>query len=107
MQTFVNVIIDRPMGSVHPKYPSLVYPVNYGYIPGTLAPDGEPEDAYVLGVNEPLDTFTGCVIAQICREDDVEDKWVVAPAGATFTVEQIQSAVSFQEKYFHSTIRLL
>ena len=103
----VTVIIDRPLGSFHPNHPDLFYPVNYGYIPGTLAPDGEEQDAYLLGVEEPVDTFTGRIIALIHREDDVEDKWVVAPEGMTFTQEQIRSAVHFQEQFFRSSIRLL
>ena len=105
--TNVTVIIDRPMGTFHPNHPDLYYPINYGYIPGTLAPDGEEEDAYILGVDEPVSTFTGRIIAKICREDDNEDKWVVAPEGMTFTEDQIRSAVHFQEQYFKSTIQLL
>lgn len=42
----VNVKIDRPMGSCHPKH-GYVYPVNYGYIDGMIAPDGEDQDVYV------------------------------------------------------------
>ena len=103
----VTVIIDRPMGSAHPQYPALIYPVNYGYIPGTMAADGEPEDAYVLGLDHPVFQFTGRVIAEIHRENDVEDKWVVAPEGAAFTARQIRDAVDFQEHYFNSTVRLL
>lgn len=48
---------------------------------GETAPDGEDLDAYVLGVDRPLDIFRGLVIAVIHREDDVEDKLVVAPEG--------------------------
>ena len=74
----VTVLIDRKMGSVHPNHPDILYPLNYGHIPGLLAEDGEEQDAYVLGIDHPLDSFTGTVIAIIHREDDVEDKWVVA-----------------------------
>ena len=105
--TNVTIIIDRPLGSFHPKHPDLYYPINYGYIPGTVAPDGEEEDAYLLGVDEPVSVFTGRIIAKICREDDIEDKLVVAPEDMTFTEEQIRSAVHFQEQFFHSTIQLL
>ena len=28
----VDVIVDRPLGSYHPKYKNLYYPVNYGYV---------------------------------------------------------------------------
>ena len=96
----VIVIIDRPIGSCHPVYPTLRYPVNYGYIENVMAEDGEEQDAYVLGVDTPLEKFEGEVIAVIHRSNDVEDKWVVAPCGMRYTSEQIEQAVCFQEKYF-------
>ena len=58
----VSVVIDRPMGSNHPDH-GHVYPVNYGYIPNTLAADGEEQDAYILGVFDPVDRFDGVCIA--------------------------------------------
>ncbi len=100
----VTVIIDRPLGSYHPEHPTLYYPINYGYIEGTLAPDGEEEDAYVLGVDKPVSEFTGKVIAVIERKDDVERKWVVASENATFTKEEIAKLTEFQEQYFKSRI---
>ncbi len=104
--SLVTVIIDRPLGSYHPHHPDLYYPVNYGYIPGTLASDGEEEDAYVLGVDVPLKMFTGHIIAVIHRQDDTEHKWVVAPEGVTFSAEEIRTLTAFQEQYFQSTIQL-
>ena len=100
----VTVTIDRPLGSCHPKHPDIYYSVNYGYIEGIIAPDGEEQDAYILGVGTPLQTFTGEVIAVIHRKDDVEDKWVVAPKNATFTKEEIMEQVRFQEQYFKTEI---
>lgn len=107
MGSTVKVIVDRPLGSCHPEHKSLYYPVNYGYIPGTLAPDGEEEDAYILGVSEPVSEFTGRVIAVIRRADDNEHKWVVAPEGMSFTEDQIRQAVRFQERYFQSSVHTL
>lgn len=107
MNSFVTVTVDRPLGSFHPKYPELYYPVNYGYIKGTMSPDGEEQDAYILGVNKPLSEFTGKIIAKICRKDDNEFKWVVAPIGMTFAKEEIMKAVNFQEQYFVSEIEML
>ena len=104
--TCIKVTIDRPLGSCHPKYPDLYYPINYGYVDGVIAPDGEEQDAYVLGVNEPLNEFCGRVIAVIHRLNDVEDKWVVAPDGYEYTAENIEKAVNFQEKYFKHQIFL-
>ena len=96
----VTAHIDRPLGRPHPKYPDMIYPVNYGEIVGVRAPDGAWQDAYILGVDEPLTAFTGQRIAVIHRRDDVETKWVLAPEGMTFTAEQIMAAVHFQERYF-------
>ena len=100
----VKVIIDRPLGTYHPKHKDLYYPINYGYIEDIIAPDGEEQDAYILGVNEPVSEFTGKIIAIIKRLDDVEEKWVVAPENMTFTKDEIMSQVEFQEKYFKTEI---
>ena len=96
----VNIIIDRPMGSTHPTHANIVYPINYGFIPHLFALDGEEQDAYVLGVYEPIEQFSGTVIAIIHRKNDNEDKWVIAPNGKTFSKEEIAKAVHFQEQYF-------
>lgn len=101
----VKVIIDRPLGSYHPNHPDMYYPVNYGYVEGIIAPDGEEQDVYVLGVDEPLKEFTGRVIAVIHRFDDVEEKWVAAPENVTFTKEEIMEQVHFQERFFKSEVR--
>ena len=103
----VTVTIDRPLGSAHPKYPSTVYPVNYGYVAEYEGGDGQHQDAYVLGVNEPLEEFTGRVIGVIHRRDDVETKWVVAPPGLRLHQAQIMEQVAFQEKHFRGWINAL
>ena len=100
----VKVIVDRPLGTCHPRHPDIVYPINYGYVPGVIAPDGEEQDAYILGVDFPAEQLTGRVIAIIHRWDDVEEKWVVAPEGMTFTKDEIENRVAFQERYFRSEI---
>ena len=102
----VTVIVDRPLGSCHPKHKDIYYPVNYGYIPGIPAPDGEEQDAYILGIDEPVAEFTGRVIAFIRRFDDVEEKWVVAPENRTFTRQEIAEQTHFQEQYFHTKVRM-
>ena len=96
----VKVIVDRPIGTHHPNHKDLIYSVNYGYVPEIFAPDGEEQDAYILGVNEPVTEFLGKVIAIIHRLNDIEDKLVVAPEGKSFTKEEIANSVAFQEKFF-------
>lgn len=97
----VHVVVDRPIGYQHGD---IAYPVNYGYIPGIMAGDGEEQDAYILGVTEPIAQFDGQVIGAIHRRNDCEDKLVVAPTGAVFHQGQIAEAVHFQEQYFNSRI---
>jgi len=103
----VQVTVDRPLGSRHPNHPDLVYPVNYGYVAGVMGGDGEEQDAYILGIDVPLASFTGRVAAVIRRRDDVEDKWVVVPEGRQYSREEIARAVAFQEQYFDSEIQML
>ena len=104
--TIVKVTVDRPLGSYHPKHKNLYYPINYGYIEGVIAPDGEEQDAYILGVNVPVKEFVGKIIAVIHRNNDVEEKWVVAPGDASFTVDEIMEQVRFQEQYFDIEVRM-
>ena len=102
----VKVEIDRPVGYVHRKgEKTLVYPINYGFIPGVLGGDGEELDIYLLGIDKPVSSFTGRIIGIVYRANDVEDKLVMAPEGVTFTAEEIAKAVYFQEKYYDTTIR--
>lgn len=96
----VRVVVDRLLGSPHPRWPELIYPVNYGEIPGTLSGDGHPTDAYLLGWDVPVREAEGVVTAVIVREDDREDKLVVVPHGSWWPGEEIMKAVWFQERYF-------
>lgn len=41
----VTVTVDRPLGSYHPEHKDMYYPINYGYVEGIMAPDGEEQDA--------------------------------------------------------------
>jgi len=100
----VTITVDRPLGSYHPKHKDIYYPVNYGYVEGVMAPDGEEQDAYILGLDEPVEEFTGKIIAIVHRNNDVEEKWVVAPEEITFTKEDIMEQIHFQEQYFDSEI---
>ncbi len=104
----VTVVIDRPIGFHHmTKGIHLDYTVNYGYLPGITGGDGEEQDVYILGTEEPLETFTGPIIGVVRRADDNEDKFVAAPEGMVFTAAEIAEKIHFVEKYFESTIESL
>ena len=100
----VNVNIDRPLGSKHPKH-GFIYPVNYGYVPHTISGDGEELDCYVLGVFEPIKNFSGKCIAVIHRTNDNDDKLIVVPEGIDYSDDAIKALTEFQERFFESKIK--
>ena len=85
----VQVIMDRPLGSKHPKH-GFEYLTNYGYIPGTISGDGEELDAYFLGVDKPLAKFQGTCIAIIHRTNDDDDKLIVVDESSKKTLHYFE-----------------
>ncbi|MBX2819391.1 MAG: hypothetical protein KTR29_06900 [Rhodothermaceae bacterium] len=57
-----GVTIDRPYQSIHPDYPAIVYPINYGYINNTLGSDQEEIDIFI-------GTATNKLVAAISTTD--------------------------------------
>lgn len=99
----VKVVIDRTLGSKHPKH-GFIYEVNYGYIEGVIAPDGEELDAYVVGIDEPVKEYTGICIAIAHRRDNDDDKLIVTPKDVNISNEEILKLINFQEKWFDTEI---
>ncbi len=100
----VSVTIDRPLHSKHPKH-NFVYELNYGFVPDTLSPDGEELDAYVMGIDDPVGSFSGVCVAVIHRTNDDDDKLIVIPEGAVVpSDEEIRAMTEFQERFFESVI---
>ena len=105
LNQIVTIKVDRALGSIHPKW-NFLYPVNYGYLEGVTAPDGEFLDAYVLNLNQPVQEFEGHCVAIIHREDDDDDKLIIIPQGTTISDLEIEKQTEFQEQWFkHSIIR--
>jgi inorganic pyrophosphatase len=96
----VTIYIDRPIGSRHPNHQDIVYGVNYGYIKEIIALDNEYQDAYLLGVDEPIKKVKGKVYAVVERENDVEDKLIIVAGDKEYTTEEIKNLIKFQEQYF-------
>ena len=103
----VRIEIDRPKGYIHKKEKyTLEYDINYGYIPGVLGGDGEELDVYLLSVDVPVSEYEGEIIAIAHRENDCEDKLVMVPVGINLTAEEIYEKISFQEKYYRTSIEV-
>ena len=99
----VLVKVDRMLGTSHPKH-GFMYMLNYGYIPDTISGDGEELDAYILGVFEPVEEFSGKVIAIIHRTNDDDDKLIVIPIEKNYSDDAIRALTEFQERFFESEI---
>jgi inorganic pyrophosphatase len=71
-----RIVIDRPKGTAHPRYPDMIYPVDYGYLENTTSMDGGGIDVW-MGT-----TGSGRVEAIICTVDllkrDSEIKLLIA-----------------------------
>lgn len=100
----VTGVVDRPMGSAHPRHPKMIYPINYGYAEGVFAGDGAEQDVYLFGTEKPLERFEGKVIAVWHRFNDVEDKWIVSLNREDFSDEKIAGDISFQEQFFYGKL---
>ena len=100
----VKGTIDRPLGSSHPDYPDMIYPINYGYVDGITGGDGEEQDVYVFGTEEATGAFEGEVIGVVHRLNDCEDKWIVSINGEIPAKEEILSKIAFQEQFYMSEL---
>jgi inorganic pyrophosphatase len=62
-----GVTIDRPKGSAHPRFPDLIYPINYGYINNTQSQDGEGIDVFIGDGDDSVG-----IVGIICSVDTVK-----------------------------------
>lgn len=69
-----GITIDRPARKPHPEYPTILYPLDYGYVPGTVSTDGEPVDSFVGTGHTGL---VGVILTTDHRQQDREAKLLV------------------------------
>lgn len=100
----VSGTVDRPSGTAHPRYPEMIYPINYGYVNNVLAGDGAKQGVYLFGTNNPVKNFRGKVVAVWHRFDDAGDKWIVSLNGEDIAEEKILGDISFQEQFFYGKL---
>lgn len=81
-------VIDRPAGSRHPRYPELIYPLDYGYLEGTMAPDGGGIDVWVGSL--PDKTVTAALACVDLHKRDAEVKILLG-----CTPEEAQRILTF------------
>ncbi len=68
-----GITIDRPYGSVHPQYPEIIYPIDYGYVNETVGSDGDEVDVFVGMTRNGL---VGAIVTHDLRKGDREVKFI-------------------------------
>ena len=67
-----EIVIDRPKGTAHPKYPDLIYKVDYGYLKNTSSMDGEGIDVWLGSLDEKTVGAIMCIVDLINRDSEVK-----------------------------------
>ena len=66
-----EIIIDRPKGTSHPKYPDFVYRVDYGYLKGTSSMDGAGIDVWVGSGGKKVDAVM-CIVDLMKKDSEIK-----------------------------------
>ena len=88
-----ELVIDRPKGSRHPRYPEVIYPLDYGYLAGTQAIDGGGIDVWVGSLPERTVTAVACTIDMLKRDAEIKILLGCTP-------EDMQTILSFHNDDF-------
>ena len=67
-----EVVIDRPKGSRHPEVKEAIYPVDYGYLKGTTAADGDGIDIWMGSMRPPVVTAVACTVDLRNRDAEIK-----------------------------------
>ena len=98
----VTVIIDYPYGSMHPLIGEFCT-CNCGYVDDSSLMDKEFQDAYVIGVKEPLETYTGIVVGILYRKHEQYSKWIIYK-DKNYDKEEVIQEIAFIEQHYDSRI---
>ena len=66
-----EIVIDRPKGSVHPRFPDFIYKVDYGYLKNTASMDGAGIDVWVGSGDRKIDAVM-CIVDLIKRDSEIK-----------------------------------
>ncbi len=66
-----EIVIDRPKGTAHPKYPNFIYRVDYGYLKGTASMDGAGIDVWVGSGENKIDAIM-CIVDLMKKDSEIK-----------------------------------
>ena len=67
-----RIVLDRPRGSAHPRYPDMIYPLDYGYLENTVAGDGDGIDVWFGSRSEKTLTGILCTFDKLKRDAELK-----------------------------------
>ena len=110
-EELVTVKVEHPLGSTDDDNPSVVYPINVGYVVNDsdleLSQREGEQPAYLVGVDVAVDEYSGVLIAVVRRRDDARTVWIVAPENILYNKQQLEEIVHFREQYYDSFIEMV
>ncbi len=66
-----EIVIDRPKGSAHPRFPDFIYRVDYGYLKNTASMDGAGIDVWVGSDDQKVDAVM-CIVDLMKRDSEIK-----------------------------------
>ena len=66
-----EIIIDRPKGTAHPKYPDFIYDLDYGYLNNTSSMDGSGIDVWVGSAEKKINAVI-CTVDLMKRDSEIK-----------------------------------
>lgn len=66
-----EIVIDRPRGSAHPRFPNFIYKVDYGYLKDTTSMDGAGIDVWVGSGDKKIDAIM-CIVDLMKRDSEIK-----------------------------------
>lgn len=66
-----EIVIDRPRGSAHPRFPNYIYKVDYGYLKDTASMDGAGIDVWVGSGEKKIDAIM-CIVDLMKRDSEIK-----------------------------------
>ena len=66
-----EIVIDRPRGSAHPRFPNFIYKVDYGYLKDTASMDGGGIDVWVGSGDKIIDAIM-CIVDLMKRDSEIK-----------------------------------
>lgn len=67
-----KIVIDRPKGTAHPRFPHFLYPVDYGYLEGTASMDGAGIDVWVGSEKAKIADAIVCTVDLLKRDSEIK-----------------------------------